>query len=93
MKILGLKLSQTAVNNIFPVSTETRKSVKEFFLGNIKDYSEMSFFIDIFQGLHSFYRKFQGTFFTKNLLNKPFKFEPKKIEQRKEIREVIILKV
>ena len=76
MKILGLKLSQTAVNNIFPVSTETRKSVKEFFLGNIKDDIEMSSFIDIFEGLHLFYRKFQGTFFTKNLLNKPFKFEP-----------------
>ena len=65
MKILGLKLSQAAIFNIFPVSTETHKSVKEFFLGNIKDYSEMSSFIDIFQGLHLFYKKFLGTFFTK----------------------------
>ena len=75
MKFLGLKLSQTAIFNIFPVSTETCKSVKEFFRGNIKDYTEMSSFIGIFQGLYLFYRKFQGTFITKNLLNKPFKFE------------------
>ena len=36
--------------------------VKEFFLGNTKDYSEMSSFIDIFQGLFLFFRKFQSTF-------------------------------
>ena len=83
MKILKLKLSQAPIFNIFPVSTETRKSVKEFFLGNIKDYSEMSSFICIFQGLHLFYRKFQVTFLRKNLLNKAFKFEPSKVKQRK----------
>ena len=49
--------------------------VKEFFLGNIKDYSEMSSFIDTFQGLCLFFRIFQGTFSTENLSNKPFKFE------------------
>ena len=53
-------------------------SVKEFFLGNIKDYSEMSSFIGIFQGLCLFFRMFQGTSFTENLSNKPFKFELKK---------------
>ena len=36
--------------------------VKEFFLGNTKDYSEISSFIDIFQGLYLFFRKFQSTF-------------------------------
>ena len=51
-------------------------TIKEFFLSNIKDYSEMSSFIDTFQGLYLFFRKFQGRFFTENLLNKPFKFEP-----------------
>ena len=52
MKILELKLSQTPIFNIAL---------------DIKDYSEMSCFIDIFQGLHLFYREFQGPFFTKNL--------------------------
>ena len=51
-------------------------TIKDFFLGNIKDYSEMSSFIDTFQGLYLFFRKFQGSIFTENLLNKPFKFEP-----------------
>ena len=85
-----VKCKDSSVLSVFKVSVVRKKKVvlqasrespfkipvKEFVLGNIKDYSGMSSFIDNFQGLYLFYRKFQGIFFTENLLNKPFKFEP-----------------
>ena len=86
----SFECKDSSVSSVFKVSVVRKKKVvlqisrqspfkipvKEFFLGNIKDYSEMSSFIDIFQGFYLFFRKFQGTLFTANLLNKPFKFEP-----------------
>ena len=46
------------------------------FLGNFRAPFSKSFFIDIFKGFYLFFKKFQSTFFTENLLTKPFKYEP-----------------
>ena len=65
----SVECEDSSVSSVFKVSVVRKKNVvvqisrqnpfkipvKEFFFGNIKDSSEMSSFIDIFQGLYLFF--------------------------------------
>ena len=75
----SIECKDSSVPSVFKVSVVKKKKivlqisrqspskipVKELFLVDIKDYSEMNSFIGIFQSLYLFFRKFQG-----NILNK-----------------------